>query len=249
MEIFGYSFGIIDLCIIGLTLLFAIAGLARGFLKQILSIANGLVSIIVSCCVVNPLTQLVSKTSLADKINSKVLDVIVSKYPDSATIETSLITTNEELSDTFTTSGLPSPIAKIASSLMNVNDFSEGEMLSDAVAKSIGYLLLSIIVFIVSVIIILIIIKILIKVLDSLTQGGILNVINRILGLALGLAKSCIFVCVCMLVISILVKYIEPLNNFIVDDLKLGVEGFGIGKYLYENNPLITLWNLFFKKA
>lgn len=249
MNIFGYDFGIIDLSIIGITLLFVIVGLARGFLKQILSIANGLVSIVVSCCIVKPVTQILSKTALSDKINVKILDMIVSKYPNSATIETSLITTKEELSEAFTTSGLPSPLSKIASEFIKIDSFSDGEFLSEAIAKSLGYLVLSIITFVVLFIVILIIIKILISVLDSLTKGGVLNVINRILGLALGLVKACVFICVCLFVISVLVKYIEPLNNFITNDLKLEVEGFGIGKYLYENNPLIIVWNLIFNKA
>ena len=158
-------------------------------------------------------------------------------------------TTKEELSEAFTTSGLPSPLSKIASEFIKIDSFSDGEFLSEAIAKSLGYLVLSIITFVVLFIVILIIIKILISVLDSLTKGGVLNVINRILGLALGLVKACVFICVCLFVISVLVKYIEPLNNFITNDLKLEVEGFGIGKYLYENNPLIIVWNLIFNKA
>lgn len=249
MEIFGYEFGIIDLIIIGMLLLFALIGLAKGFLKQILSIANGLVSIVVSSFLVSPVTKMVSDTSLANKLIEKILDLIINKYPNSATIKADLITTKEELASAFTESGLSNILSKIAAEFIDINTLSEGEMLSEAVANSVSYFVLSIIVFILLCIIILILIKILISILDSLTKNGILNVINRLLGMILGLARAGLLICICLFAISILVKYVDSINNFIIEDLKLGVDEFSIGKYLYENNPLITLWNLFFNKV
>lgn len=249
MTIFGYEFGIIDLIIIGLLILFALVGLAKGFLKQVLSLANGLVAVVLSSFLVSPVTKMLSNTSLALKLNDKFLGMIVEKYPNSALIETSLITTKEELVNAFSESGLSKILSKIAAEFIDITSFSDGEMLSDAISKSVSYFILSIIVFILLALVIFIIIKILITILDSIAKNGILNVINRILGLLLGTARALLFVCICLFIVSLLVKFIEPLNTFIIDDLKLEVEGFGVGKYLYENNPLIILWNLIFNKV
>lgn len=249
MVIFGYEFGIVDLIIIGMILLFAIVGLAKGFLKQVLSMANGLVSIVVSSFLVSTVTKALSNTSLALKLNEKILTLIVDKYPNSALIETNLITTKEELVNAFSESGLSKILSKIAAEFIDITSFSDGEMLADAVSKSVGYFVLSIIIFVLLALIVFIVIKILISILDSIAKEGILNVINRILGLLLGVARALLIVCICLFIVSLLVKFIEPLNTFIVDDLKLETEGFGIGKYLYENNPLIILWNLIFNKV
>lgn len=249
MVIFGYEFGIVDLIIIGMILLFAIVGLAKGFLKQVLSMANGLVSIVVSSFLVSTVTKALSNTSLALKLNEKILTLIVDKYPNSALIETNLITTKEELVNAFSESGLSKFLSKITAEFIDITSFSDGEMLADAVSKSVGYFVLSIIIFVLLALIVFIVIKILISILDSIAKEGILNVINRILGLLLGVARALLIVCICLFIVSLLVKFIEPLNTFIVDDLKLETEGFGIGKYLYENNPLIILWNLIFNKV
>ena len=243
MEILGYTFGKLDIIIIVLILLFALAGLAKGFLKQILSVANSLVSVIVSYLLVNPVTELVSKTSIGDKINGKVLETIVSKFPDAASVPISMIDSKETLVTAFTEAGLPNVASKYAADFIDLETVAEGASLADAVAHSIGFLILSVLVFVVLFILILIIIKVIIKVLDSFVEEGILNVVNKILGLLLGVAKGAIVVCVSLLLLSLLAQYVTSVSEFVTNDLQLMTEHVGIARYLYENNPLIAITN------
>lgn len=243
MEIFGYTFGKLDIIIIVLVLLFALAGLAKGFLKQILSVANSLVSVIVSYLLVNPVTELISKTAIADKVNGKVLDIIVSKFPDAASVPISMIDSKETLANAFTEAGLPAFASKYAADFIDLENVAEGSTLADSVAHSIGFLVLSILVFVVLFILILIIIKVIIKILDSFVEEGILNVVNKLLGLLLGVAKGAILVCVALLILSILSQYVTEISDFVNNDLQLATDHVGIARYLYENNPLISIAN------
>ncbi len=96
---------------------------------------------------------------------------------------------------------------------------------------------------------ILIVIKLVAKLLNSFANKTVVvNVINRIIGLVIGLVKGAVIVCIVLFISSVIAKYSESVNNFLVNSLKLGTDATGIGKYLYENNPLITLWNIIFKK-
>ena len=95
MNFLSMTFGKADIVILIIVLLFGIAGLVRGFLKQILSVANGLVSIIISCLILTPATNLAMNTPLGDMVNDKVLEVVVEKYPQTAEVPLSLIEENE----------------------------------------------------------------------------------------------------------------------------------------------------------
>ena len=244
MNFLSMTFGKADIVILGIILIFAIAGLIRGFLKQILSIANGLVSIIVSCLILTPVTNFAMTTPLGDMVNDKVLEVIVEKYPETAEVPLSLIEETGNMELVFEEAGISKIAGKIVCEFIDLDKVSSDMYLSDALADGIGHLILSGIIFVVLFIVILILIKILIRVLDSLVDNGILKVINKSLGLLLGVAKGAILVCIVVFVMSILARYITGVNDFVIKEFALESEGFSIAKYLYENNPLVLLWNI-----
>lgn len=249
MNFLSMTFGKADIVILIIVLLFGIAGLVRGFLKQILSVANGLVSIIISCLILTPATNLAMNTPLGDMVNDKVLEVVVEKYPQTAEVPLSLIEETEDMSIVFEEAGLSKIASKIACEFINLDKVSSDAYLSDAIAEGIGHLVLSGILFVVLFIVILILIKVLIRVLDSLVDNGILKFVNKTLGLLLGIAKGAILVCIVVLVMSILARYVTSINDFVIKEFALNSENFSIAKYLYENNPLVLIWNIVSSKA
>ena len=68
--------------------------------------------------------------------------------------------------------------------------------------------------------------------------------VNKTLGLLLGAVKGAILVCIIVLVISILARYVTSVNDFVVNEFALNSETFSIAKYIYENNPLVLIWNI-----
>ena len=129
---------VINVIAIIFVLLFGIAGLVKGFLKQILSVANGLGSIIISCLILTPATNLAMNTPLGDMVNDKVLEVVVEKYPQTAEVPLSLIEETEDMSIVFEEAGLSKIASKIASEFINLDKVSSDAYLSDAIAEGIG---------------------------------------------------------------------------------------------------------------
>lgn len=248
MNIFGLYFGIIDWIIVGIMVLFLIVGLAKGFVKQIMSFAKGLLAIIIDIFLVNPVASLLSKTKLFDIFNGKVNPFIIEKFPEAASIDTSMITTQEQLDQAFTEAGLSKIVSKIAGAILKVETIGESPTLADAVSYAVVLLILKIIAFIVLFIVILITLKILVKVLESIVDKSMLaKVFDKILGFGLGAIKGALLVCVTFLLIGLIARFVDQVGEFFSAKLFLEDDSImTIGKYIYQTNPLSTFFKMIF---
>jgi uncharacterized membrane protein required for colicin V production len=231
--------GTIDLIIIGIIGLFLIIGIAKGFMKQILSAANWLLSLIGSFLLLKPVSALVAKTAVKTTINTKVGDWIASKGALFSTTITSS-QASEQLTGAISELGLPEFIAKAIVGGLDLSSV-EGSTLAEVLAPTIGNIILTVLTFLALFLVLAIVLKIIFHLLNKVFDKGVLGVVNRILGAVLGLVKGVVLVSLAMLLVSALSGLIQPLNSFLTTDLKLGTEGFGIGKYFYENNPILAL--------
>ncbi len=94
-----------------------------------------------------------------------------------------------------------------------------------------------------------IIVKIIGHKLGKSIQKGALGLVDRILGGAWGLAKGLIIISLALLILKGLTTLPligDSVLKFVNTELKLNEEGFGIGKYLYNNNLLPILINMLF---
>jgi hypothetical protein len=64
-----------------------------------------------------------------------------------------------------------------------------------------------------------------------------------LLGLALGFAKAIVIVSLLMLALSALGGLFPAINEFMIADMKIGIEGYGIGKFIYEKNPVLWVFD------
>mgnify|MGYP000979486039 CR=1 FL=1 len=232
--------GKIDLAIIIIILLFTLIGFAKGFMKQVLSVANWLLGLIGSFLLIKPFSALLSKTEISASINNKVADWIATKG-DTFNQLVDYNRVDEQLAEAISELGLPKFIASAITGGFHMTG-AEGDItLAEALAPTLGSVILSVIAFILLFIILIILLKIIFKFLNSIFDDGVLGVVNKLLGGVLGLLKGAVMVSLIMLLLSVLSGIIPGLNNFLIADLRLESEGFGIGKFFYESNPLLAL--------
>jgi len=184
-----------------------------------------------------------SDTKLAPFIHEKVVEFLASKgeifttpIPNDATNET-LVPILDQL-------GLPGFIDKILLNLITIDETAYGLTFSEVLAQKIVPTLLIVISFIALVLVIFIVMKILIHFIDSFVKKSkAVSGINKLLGLALGFAKAIVIVSLLMLALSALGGLFPAINEFMIADMKIGIEGYGIGKFIYEKNPVLWVFD------
>ena len=248
MEMFGLYFGIIDWIIIGILALFLIVGLSKGFVKQIMSFAKGLVAIVISLFLVNPCSKLLVNTGLYTFFDGKINPYIVEKFPEAVNVSTSGIETQEQLNTAFEEAGLSKILAKVAGAILKVNEIGQSENLADAVSYAVVLLILKIITFIVLFILILILLKIIIKIMENaVDKSTIAKVFDKILGLGLGAIKGALLVCVTFLLLGLVCRFVDQVKDFV--NVKFFLEDdtvMSLSKYIYTENPLSALFKMIF---
>lgn len=90
-----------------------------------------------------------------------------------------------------------------------------------------------IICFAVCFLIVFILLKLIFKSLNNFVNSGkISGFINKLLGLVFGIVTSLALVCALLLIVYLMGQAVEPINDFLVSDLKLNSDDFTIGKML-----------------
>jgi len=232
--------GKIDLVIYILILLFTLIGYSKGFMKQVLSTANWLVALIGAFVFVKPFSSLMLKTTLSTNVNNNIADWISTKGPSFSVLFDNDNATSQ-LTDAIGDLGLPKFISSIIANQVDFSEIAESITLAEVLAPSIGNIVMNIISFVLLFFILFVLLKLIIALVNIVFEGGVLGIFNRLLGGALGFLKAALFISILMLVLSILSGVIPSINQFIVADLGLDSDGFSIGKYFYESNPLIRL--------
>lgn len=98
--------------------------------------------------------------------------------------------------------------------------------------------------------IVFIMIKLIGRAMSKSAKKSVLGIFDRLLGGAWGLAKGLIIISLLLLLMRtvITLPFIgEPILAFITEDMQLESEGFGIAKYLYENNLVLLIIDRFVK--
>ncbi|HPZ27690.1 MAG TPA: CvpA family protein [Bacilli bacterium] len=233
--------GKIDLAIIALTLIFVLLGFFKGLVKGALSTANWLLSLVAPFILTKPVSRLLMKTAIYDRINEKVATWIASKG-DAFSQPFAYEGYREQLTEAISELGLPKFLASLISDGINIADAPEGLTLSEVLAPAFSNIIVTVLAVIMIIVFFMIVFKIIISLFSKLFEKGVLGFVNRILGAGLGLVKAFIMISVLMLLVSVLSGVIPSLNEFLVADLRLESAGFGIGKYFYERNPLIEIF-------
>lgn len=232
--------GVLDIAVCGIAFLFAISGFIKGFMKQVFSILAWAGALVVAFMFCNTVAKMISDFSFSKEVTKSIYDWFASK--NEAFTLSGVELTSEYLGEQLKTMGIPTFLHKIiigALPLESLKDVSVATFLSEKLtsfflvaASFVGLYLVS-----------FIIIKIIASLLKNAVKGNALSAIDGILGLAWGAVKAGIIISVLFLIMSFLVTlpFGQSLNEWLIKDMKLAEEGFGIAKYIYQNNPILLL--------
>lgn len=234
--------GILDIVVIAFLLIFFIVGFIKGFVKQVVKAASGIIAFIVALVFCKKLGAFIFETSLGSRIAEYFYDFLSTKGEIFTTKGVAL--TDELISEGLTQAGIPSFLHKLIIGSIDVSSFTDislGEylavMITNAILVAVSYLLIYLVVFLV--------VRLIGKLIGGAVRGSALGFIDGFFGAAWCLIKATFILSCLFLILSFVVTlpFGESINTWITNDMKLTEEGFGVAKFLYQNNPILFIFN------
>lgn len=231
------KFDWLSIVIIVLVLIFVIKGLFDGLIKSILSIASGILVLVVSILVAKPLGNMLFNTGLGESLTNSLTSSLVSI--NEGAFNTPIPATNQEeaIAAVLTSLQVPGFLSGILSKLILSLITIEGEgtigfLLGKALSQYIFYFLSGLVIFILLKVVFLII-TIATK---NFNKIPVVGPINRVLGAVLGLLYSFVIVSVVIYGVSLLMT-ISEVKEYFTALLHLNdPEVWSISKWFLNNN-------------
>ncbi len=229
--------GIIDIVIIVVLALLVLIGVFKGLFKQLLGTFALFIAIILAFLVCKPVSAALDKSSLGENLSEKITGWVSEK---SDLFTESIQNTDESvINEALSEVGIPKFLHKIIinEAVEKIDDMNLGEY----VGLRLAHFAIVCISFIVLFIVIFILLKVLSHILSKIIHGTLLAPVDRVLGGVVGFIKAAMIVSIVMIFLSFLASLVPSINDFVIEDMKINAEGFGIAKFFYTNNPLLTL--------
>jgi uncharacterized membrane protein required for colicin V production len=231
MTLAGFHFGMIDVGLIVLSLLFAISGFKNGFLKEVVGIGAFIGAIVLAYFLATWVEDVLVTTQFYTLLFTNLKDSI---FTGNALYETMIDSSQPGalgyLTDGLTQIGLPGFLATpLADILINFNG-----TLGDALATASAYLIILIISYLGTFLIAWMLLAIVGSQLVKLsTDVKVFKFLDSLLGVGLGLARAAVLVAIALLIVIPLTFVVPSINTFITNDLALNEDVFSIGKFIY----------------
>lgn len=230
--------GILDILIIILISIFVIIGMIKGFTRQTLSSFAWLIALGVGVFLCKTVASLIENTNLGFSLTNTISTWITKKGGEAVTVVSPTIT-DELLGDALHSLGIPYVFHPF---LIDHIDISEAQNISivSYVAPKITSFVLIIICFLVIYLIVFLLVKLLSKILGDAIKNSPFSFLDRILGMIWGCLKGILVASVLMLIVSMVMSLpVQSINDWLIADMKLNTEDFGIAKFIYEHNPIL----------
>jgi uncharacterized membrane protein required for colicin V production len=233
-------FGIIDVVIVVLVVIFAAIGWKKGFLLKIVEMASGVFGLIGSILLARPFSTVLDKW-FGEAIAIKVHEYLLSRSDlFSAGLSEANVRTAFE--------GMSLPQFMIDWIVEGIDFDQIGLTIIDAIQPTIiGFilLLLAFVTLFFGSIILFFILKLLAKFVTSIP---FIKQVDKVLGVLFGLLKITLIVFILFFVLALLLT-VPAINNLIGDfvavDMQLATEKFRLSKWIYENNILKNIIDVF----
>lgn len=225
-------FGILDIVLVVLSVLFAIGGFKNGFFKEVFGVFSFFGAVALAYFLA-PLVRevIVNQTTFDITIYEFLLDSVFSGNALYDTIiDGSLPNALEVLTDGLQQIGLPALLAGPLASTLITFDGTLGAALSNASANLILTILAYLVTFLVAWILLFIMGKQFIRLSK---QNPIFKLLDSLLGLALGVGRAALFFGIAFSIGIALSLVIPAINDFLLSDLSLDTEKFSIAKTIY----------------
>lgn len=231
MTLGGFHFGIIDIGLLVLSLLFAISGFRNGFVKEILGIASFVGAIVIAYLLANWVEDVLVTTPLYPFLftnfknslftGNAFYDVVIDNTQPGAL---------DFLTDGLTQVGLPGFLASPLANILITFNGTVGDSLAAASAFLIILILSYVVPFLIAWLLLAIISRLLVKLFSRVDS---LQLIDSLLGVFLGLGRAAILVTLAAVVVIPVTFVVPSVNAFITSDLALNENVFSIGKFIY----------------
>lgn len=236
---FGF-FGIIDVVIVGLVILFLVLGWKHGFLEKVIQMASSVFGLIASILLARPFSN-VLRNWFGDAIESNIRDYLMERG--------SLFT--QQLTETNlreALQGLSLPNFMVDWIVQSVDTNQVATSIIDSITPLILSLALLVIAFITlffGSMIIFFLLRILAK---GITSIPIIKQVDKVLGVLFGFLKVALLIYILLFVLALVIN-IPAVNNliynFLAVDMQLETDKFRLSKYLYDNNLLRNFIGIF----
>jgi uncharacterized membrane protein required for colicin V production len=234
-----FGVGIIDVVIILAVIIFALLGWKNGFLVKIIELASGLFGLLASFILARPFAAVLTPW-IGEPINVKIGEYLSQSPLFAATLNEANVRT--------AFAGMSLPQFMVDWIVESINFDTLTTSIIDAIQPTILSLAMVVISFIVlffGSMIAFFILKLLAK---GITKIPVIREIDKVLGVLFGIVKIAAVVYILLFVLALLLT-IPSINNliggFLAIDMKLGEEEFRISKWLYDNNILKQVIDVF----
>lgn len=230
--------GVIDTIILLLFLVFIIVGFLKGFIKQLFSNLGWIISLAAAFIFSKPIGVAVISTNIGTNLNNAIYEWLANKGPTFSTPVPEV--TPEHIGLALDELGIPSVLHSMILKMIDLSGYSNVNI-SEIAAPKLALTLLIIAAFIIVYIIVFVIAKVLAKISCNIVKSSALGFFDGLLGATWSCVKVAIFVSLIMLGLSFVVSIpvSEEFNTWIMNDMRLADESFGVAKYFYNYNPLL----------
>jgi len=236
---FGF-FGIIDVVIVGLVILFLVLGWKHGFLEKVIQMASSVFGLIASILLARPFSN-VLRGWFGDAIELNIRDYLMER---GSLFAQQLTETNlrEALQ------GLSLPNFMVDWIVQSVDTNQMATSIIDSITPLILSLALLVIAFITLFLGSMIIFFLLRLLAKGITSIPIIKQVDKVLGVLFGFLKVALLIYILLFVLALVIN-IPAVNNliynFLAVDMQLETEKFRLSKYLYDNNLLRNVIGIF----
>lgn len=237
-------FGVTDIVIVVLGIVFLIIGFKKGFLKKVISLFGFLAVLIISFVYCSRFAGfLIEKDFVYPDIASKVSDNVLVKLSDNG------IGADASLSDILqSVLNLPKFVANWIVNNNGNDAVQSATDVSNAVGAFVGRVCITVIAFLILFVGIFIVIGILKLFASLLRQNKFVKVVDGLLGSALYFTFFIAIVFVVFWVFSFFLRDPENPTNafakFLVTDMQLNTTRFRLSKWIYDSNILKNILDL-----
>jgi uncharacterized membrane protein required for colicin V production len=233
-------FGIIDVVIVVSVVIFAAIGWKKGFLLKIVEMASSVFGLIASLLLARPFSSVLDKW-FGEAIDGKIHEYLITRPLFSAEL------TETNVRAAFGEMSLPDYLVDWI--VKGIDFEAMGLSIVDAIQPLIKGLILLVLAFLVlfiGSIIVFFFLKILAK---MITKIPFIKQVDKVLGVLFGLVKITVIVYILMFILALVIT-VPAIHNLIGDflavDMQLGTDKFRLSKWIYDNNVLRHIIDVFF---
>lgn len=233
-------FGVIDVVIVVSVILFVVLGWKSGFLLKIVDFASSIFGLIASILLARPFSKVLDNwfgEAIAEKIDAYMLERISSA---------DILASEGNVRAAFEGMSLPDFIIDwIVNSISTEEAMNSILEVITPLVKSLVLLFLAFLVLFFGSMIVFFLLKILAKMVTSIP---VIKQVDKFLGAIFGLFKIAVLIFVLLFMLGLVIS-VPAVNNAIGDflqvDMQLQSDNFRLSKWLYDNNILKYIINVF----